>query len=350
MSNKTLAEVRALPVDAKFQTVGLVTELKERRDKNNHPYWIMSVMDKSGTLEAKIWGNSQWYNLRDHEDEKREITNPSESPLVKELTGQTVGLIGLVSEFKGKTQYQFNQIWIVNQDKEEYRPSNFVRAAAASLEDMTASFRSLIDGCKGEAGDFVRYVFREDGEIWETFKTYPAAVTHHHAYVHGLIEHTLGVTRSAHAIAGSYRGSEYEPDIDIVTAGAALHDIGKIDTYALTPGPESTLEGTILDHIATGYARFTQMAKEFGLSEPMKLHLGHIILSHHGQKEFGSPVLPATPEAMIVAAADNLDFTINSWQGAVKLLDGGTEASRSISEYDFSTQRRLWKWRPVQPR
>ena len=65
MGNKTLAEVRALAVDSKFQSVGLVTDLKEKRDKNDRPYWIVTVMDKSGGLEAKVWGNAQWFDVKD---------------------------------------------------------------------------------------------------------------------------------------------------------------------------------------------------------------------------------------------------------------------------------------------
>lgn len=348
MANKTLAEVRALPVDSKFQTVGLVTELKEKRDKNDKPYWVISVMDKTGTLDAKIWGNSQWYDARS--GQRRDISDPAGSPLVQNLKGQTAGLIGSVSEFKGKPQYQFNQIWLVDQEREEYRPSAFIRAAGVSVDKMEAEFWDIIKSCGGEAGDFIRFVFRPDSTEWQAFKIFPAAVAHHHAYLHGLLEHTLGVTRSARAVAQSYQGTEYEPDINIVVAGAILHDLGKLDTYELNPGPGATLEGTVLDHIATGYARFVKLAGEFGLTPLTRTLLGHIILSHHGQKEFGSPILPATPEAMIVAAADNLDFYLNSWRGSVENLDGGMEAGRAISDFDFSTQRRLWKWRPEQPR
>ena len=347
-SKQTLAEIRARPADSKFQSVGLVTEFKEKRDKNDKPYWIMSVMDKSGGLDAKVWGNAQWFDVKD--GVKKEIKDPAESPLTRELKGQTVGLIGAVTEYKGKPQYQFSQIWLVDQEKEEYRPGCFIRAASAPVDKLEAEFWEIVNGCGGEAGDFLRFVFNPDSDMWQAFKMFPAAVSHHHAYVHGLLEHTLGVVRSARAIALSYKGTEYEADVDVVVAGACLHDLGKLDTYALNPMPQSTLEGTVIDHIATGYARFTALAGEFKLTPLMRTLLGHIILSHHGQREFGSPVLPATPEAMIVAAADNLDFYLNSWLGSVELLDGGMEPDRSISEFDFSTQRRLWKWRPAQPR
>lgn len=348
MPNKTIAEVRALPVDSRFQSVGLVTELKEKRDKNDKPYWIVSVMDKSGGLEAKVWGNGQWFDVKD--GVKKEIADPESSSLIRNLKGSTVGVIGTVTEFKGKPQYHFNQVWLVDQKKEEYSPDAFIRASGTPVEIMEKEFWSLIGECGGEAGDFLRFVFTPDGKLWQSFKMFPAAVSHHHAYVHGLLEHTLGVAKTAKAAAVSYKGTESEPDVDIVVAGAVLHDIGKLDTYTLNPGPESTLECTVLDHIATGYARFTRLAGEFQLSPLTRTMLGHIILSHHGQREFGSPVLPATPEAMIVAAADNLDFLLNSWHSSVERLDGGMEGSRAISDFDYSTQRRLWKWRPVQPR
>ena len=347
-SKLTLAEIRALPADSKFQSVGLVTEFKEKRDKNDRPYWLMSVMDKSGGLDAKVWGNAQWFDVQD--GTKKEIKDPSESALTQRLKGQTIGVFGSVSEYKGKPQYQFTQVWLVDQEKEEYRPGGFIRAAAASPEALEKEFWDVVGSCGGEAGEFLRFVFKPNTPTWDSFRKFPAAVSHHHAYMHGLLEHTLGVARSARAIAQSYRGTEYEADIDIVIAGACLHDLGKLDTYTMSPMPQSTLEGTVIDHIATGYARFTALADEFGLSPLVRTLLGHIILSHHGQKEYGSPVLPATPEAMIVSAADNLDFYLNSWSSSVELLDGGMEPDRAVSEFDFSTQRRLWKWRPAQPR
>ncbi len=345
---KILSEIRTLAPESKFSSVGLVSDLKEKRDKNDKPYWIMAIMDKSGALEAKIWSNSQWWDLRD--GTRKELKDPAESPLVAALKGQTVGVMGQVTEFKGKPQYHFNQIFIVDQNKEEYRPGAFIRAAAAPLDQMEAPFSELMEGCGGEAGQFLRFVFDFDGPLWQGFKHYPAAVSHHHAYVHGLLEHTLGVARSAKAMALSYQGSDVAPDVDVVVAGACLHDLGKLDTYLLNPGPAMTLEGTVVDHIATGYARFCKLADDFGLSPTMRTLLGHIVLSHHGHKEFGSPVLPATPEALIVSAADNLDFMLNCWQSSVELLDGGDDPDRSISDYDYSAQRRFWKWRPAQPR
>lgn len=343
---KTLAEVRSLAPESKFSAVGLVTELKEKRDRNDKAYWIITLMDKSGSVDAHIWGNAQWWDYRNGPAARTEVREPSESPLVEALKGQSIGVTGQTSEFKGKVQYSFNQIFLVDQNDETYRPSNFIRAAGVAIDKLQADFRELLDNCGGEAGEFLRFVFEPDGACWEAFQTLPAAVSHHHAYLHGLLEHTLGVARLARSMALSYQGLPVAPDVDVVTAGAYLHDLGKIDTYLLTPAPAMTLDGTVTDHIARGYARFCVLAEQFGLSPLTRTLLGHIVLSHHGQKEYGSPVLPATPEALVVAAADNLDFQLNCWHQAVELLDGGDDPDRAISDFDFSTQRRFWKWRP----
>ena len=128
----------------------------------------------------------------------------------------------------------------------------------------------------------------------------------------------------------------------LLAAGALLHDLGKLDAYRLSPMPQMTVPGTVIDHVALGYARFDRLAETFGLEERLRLALGHILISHHGSKEFGSPALPATPEAMIVSSADELDFRLYCWKNAVDQLD---DDSDGITDFSYSAGRRFWKWR-----
>lgn len=343
---KTLAETLTLSADSKFSAVALVSGLKERRDKNDKPYWVINLSDKTAVLEAKIWSNAQWWDYR--QSEKVRIESPAESELVKKLKGQTVGLTGTVSEYKGKAQFSLNQIFVLNQNDPEYAPEAFVKSSSQDLTALTDRFSRLIETCGGEAGEFLRFVFHH-GDNWNRFTVLPAAVAHHHAYMHGLIEHTCSVACLARQMALSYADHPTPPDIDVVTAGACLHDLGKLDTYLLSPGPSMTLEGNVIDHVARGYVKFCRYAEEFGLSPLLATHLGHILLSHHGQKEFGSPVLPATKEALIVAAADNLDFLLACHDNATVLLTGGDNPDEAISDWDYSAQRRFWKWnRPAE--
>jgi 3'-5' exoribonuclease len=147
----------------------------------------------------------------------------------------------------------------------------------------------------------------------------------------------------------SNEGQALGLELDIVIAGALLHDLGKLEAYRLSPTPGMTLEGTVMEHIILGYHRLMNLAEEYakdaktvGLDTRRTLALGHILVSHHGSREFGSPVLPATPEALIVSMADDLDFKLFCWKEQVSLLDGEKE----ITDFVAPVQRRFWKVHP----
>ncbi|GHS87422.1 hypothetical protein AGMMS49957_07230 [Synergistales bacterium] len=199
----------------------------------------------------------------------------------------------------------------------------------------------FIDECEEPVRGFLKYVFIEK-DFLANFAVWPAAVSLHHAYVGGLLEHSVLVTRSARSVARGYTPdvSNLNLDVDIVIAGALLHDIGKLEAYKLSPAPDMTLEGSVADHIVLGYHSLMNLIAEYGkLDKRTATALGHVILSHHGCREFGSPVLPATPEAFIVAAADDLDFKLFAWRDQISQLEGEKE----ISDYVAPLQRRLWK-------
>jgi 3'-5' exoribonuclease len=325
--------VRKLPRESKFYCLGVVNKIISKRDRNGKTYWELSIMDEEGALEGKIWGNAQWWDRR---VEPQQSIDPLTWELTTDLAGHSIGLLGQVVEFRGQSQYNFNAVFYV--DQERYKPHSFVQRSPFEEEDMEKDFRGMIETCTSPIKDFLNFVFK--GEFWECFKVWPAAVSHHHAYVSGLLEHTLGVARLACSMAEASSHSGYEVNRDIVIGGALLHDIGKLDSYKLSPAPEMTVEGTVIDHIVLGYNRLARLFEEYNLDQRYASALGHIVVSHHGSKEFGSPVVPATPEAMIVSAADELDFKLYCWRDAVDQIDDGKE----ISEWSYSAQRRFWKW------
>jgi len=219
---------------------------------------------------------------------------------------------------------------------------------------MEGVFLGILETCGEPMRGFLEYVFFER-DIWKAYSTWPAAVYLHHAYVSGLLEHSLAVTSSALNIARNYLGALHI-DVDVVIAGALLHDLGKLESYRLSPAPEMTVEGNVIDHIVLGYHRFMTLADEYlgkdvadaeGAnvkktnvpSERQVLAIGHILVSHHGTREFGSPVLPSTPEALIVSVADELDFKLFCWKEQTSLLEGEKE----VTEFVPSVQRRFWK-------
>ena len=331
----TTAEVAGMAKDDRFKVLGVISKASVRKDKNGKNYWDVALMDPYGVVEGKIWGNGRWWDKQG--DEKEEVKNPAESSQFGELTGKTIGLTGQVTEFRGQLQYNFNDVYYVNQEK--YPPYQYVQRSPVDQAVLEEEFQGLLSACGGEVEAFLRFIFFEKN-LWDPFRRCPAAISHHHAYVAGLREHTLGVARLAKSMAETANKSGYEVSVPVAIAGAILHDLGKMDSYALNPAPEMTVRGTVIDHIVLGYNTFASLAREYGLEERLFLAIGHILVSHHGSREFGSPVLPATPEAMVVSAADELNFRLFCWQNSVDKMDDGKE----ITDFNYSAQRRFWRW------
>lgn len=313
-----------------FKAVGLLATAKLKKDKNDKPYWDLTIMDASGTLNAKAWSDSKWWDARCGEKKSLTLDELAEMGCISK---QPVGIFGVVSKFKQKLQYHVNQVYLLDSDK--YPPESFVEKSPVPVEQMETDFWEIVGECGDPVQTFLLQLF--GGSLWEQFKIAPAAVKNHHAYVHGLLEHTLDVTKSARSIGVSYSKKGLKIDMDVLTAGALLHDIGKLEAYSIDLIPQITLQGAVIDHIPLGYSVFMEHAKRYALDEETALAIGHIIISHHGKKEYGSPVLPSSPEALIVSAADELDFLIYCWDAASPTDD------LALSEYNGLAQRRFWK-------
>ncbi|NLL36237.1 MAG: HD domain-containing protein [Fretibacterium sp.] len=329
----SVLEVRQLPRDASFFLVGVASRFVQRKDKNGNPFWDISIMDETGQLDGKIWSSSEWWDI---EGDGRTRLNALTDEKVLKLEGNSVGVQGKVVEFRDQNQYNFSVVYYVDQEK--YPPHDFVRRSPIPLVEMEEDLRGLIAGLREPVRGFLNRIFFELG-IWEEFRICPAAVSMHHAYVGGLLEHSLFVAKSARLMVRQYEALYPELKEEVVVAGALLHDLGKLETYRLSPAPQMTLPGTVVDHIVLGYRRFMNLAEQEELDPGLALEIGHILVSHHGSREFGSPTLPATPEAMIVAASDDLDFKLFFWKDQTSLL----EAERSISDYNPILQRRFWR-------
>lgn len=327
------AEVRDLPSGTSFKGIYVIYALTSKLDRNGHTYWEITVSDRKGSFSAKVWSSAGWFDRSTPELDQRPGIIPEDA--ISSMKGKSVGVVGSVSEYKGQTQYTFSSIYLLDQEK--HSPANFIKSSDIPLQDLVSRFSALVSACRPEISDLLKTVF--SGERWRLFRDLPAAVNNHHVFAHGLLEHTVTVAESAKSIALSYSAVYPTLDIDIVVAGALMHDIGKIESYVSTPVPEVTIEGAVLDHIAIGYSLFARIADECSLPSGMKLHLGHILLSHHGQKEFGSPILPATLEALIVSTADELDFRLSCWSEATGVLSG----DKQISEFHRAAQRRFWR-------
>jgi 3'-5' exoribonuclease len=196
------------------------------------------------------------------------------------------------------------------------------RAAAqmeADLRDLIATvqsphLRALLDAVLGPRS-----------ETWRRFRDAPAAKRYHQAYRHGLLEHSLSVAQSVSAIAANFPGI----DRDVAVTGALLHDIGKLDAYTADPlAIDMTDAGKLQGEIPLGYYRLRRLIEDIpGFPQELAAAVLHIILSHHGALEHGSPVVPCTREATLVHMIDNLGGRLGSFDRLEKELPDGSRWS-----------------------
>ena len=168
-------------------------------------------------------------------------------------------------------------------------------------------------------------VFGPTTETWQAFREAPAAKRYHQAYRHGLLEHSLTVAQSVSAISATFGGV----DRDVAVTGALLHDIGKLDAYTADPlAIDMTDLGKLQGEIPLGYYRVRRLIEDLpGFPEELAVAVLHIILSHHGQLEHGSPVVPCTREATLVHMIDNLGGRLGSFDRLEKELPDGSSWS-----------------------
>ncbi len=278
------------------------------------------------------------------------------SAVLVDRTGQVAGLAwddvetlgrvvraGAVVRVRGNVQRYNNQLQLVIRGAEPLAgavdESLFVRAAAADPELLWARLEALV----GEIGDphLKQLLFRllADPDIGPRLKLAPAARGMHHAYRSGLLEHTLSLASSGRALAGHYRLSE-----DLVVAGAILHDLGKIWELEAGATIDYTDDGRLLGHLTLGVLRVERALGELPeFPAETRRHLLHILLSHHGEYEFGSPRRPKTPEALLVAMLDNLDAKLG---GMLEAISSGGETGEAWTEHTRILDRQVYRRRP----
>ena len=327
-----IKEAKHLTKSSDFIVRGTVSKLTRRKDRNNNPFWEMTISDPTGDLDGKVWSNAIWWNTQGGD---KFPVDPDNCGFRWE--GSSVEIEGRTAEFREQLQFNFNAVYYL--DQSDFPPHMFSKTSPVKIEYLEAAFKSLINEVqRTDLRNFLEAVFFTHN-LWEKFKLWPAAISLHHAYAGGLLEHSVSVALGARDIARHYADFKIPVNMDLVIAGSLLHDIGKLQAYATAPVPSVTLRGNIIEHVILGCSMFMKFAEEESLSEDLVLALGHIITSHHGRREFGSPVLPETPEAMIVSAADDLDFKLSYWKCQIEALSPASD----ITDYLALIDRRLWR-------
>lgn len=249
--------------------------------------------------------------------------------------GEVVHLQGAVQSYREKLQLKVDGVAPVAKDGVDL--ADFLPATIHDRTDMAAELQVIVGSVANPQLKKLLNRFFKKGEIWERFQAAPAAKGIHHAYIGGLLEHSLSMARVADMLAGHYEGV----DRSLLLAGALLHDLGKIEELAMENGLiDYTARGRLKGHLVIGSEMVGKAAAEIAdFPEELLERLQHLVLSHHGRQEFGSPTVPMTVEAFLLNYIDELDSKMNVLEQLRRKMNS-TELS--WSEYQRSLERYLY--------
>lgn len=267
--------------------------------------WFSFVAsDKTGEISVKFWGG----------DNKDRVKRLNDSFSVGDIIQIRSGNVELYDE---KPQISINETigGIRRCTPSEYDVSDFIPALdEVRINELYKIIIKYIEEIENDQLKNLLEIFFNDTKFVDDYTHSPSAISHHHNYVGGNLEHAVGVTRLCINIQKMY------PNInkDLVVCGAILHDIGKIKDYIYHASIEKTDEGNFIGHIIMGdrwiHEKIEELRKNGNdFSKDLEIHLSHLILSHHGKYEFGSPRLPVTVEACVLHYADLMDSHVKNY-------------------------------------
>ncbi len=308
--------VNELTPNTDVSAVFLVEYKEVRQKRSGEPYLILTLSDKTGDLEAKMWDNAAAVaDAFDRDD--------------------FVRVRGQVQIFQNKPQFTVHRLQRI--PDREIEIADFLPSSKRDSQEMFAELHGIVASLSNPYLKALLAAFFADGDIAKAFRTAPAAKTVHHAYIGGLIEHVLSMCKLARATAAHYE----DIDLDLLLTGVILHDIGKIRELSYERTFGYSTEGQLLGHIQIAIRMLGEKIRAVpGFPPKLRLLLEHMILSHHGSLEFGSPRVPLFPEAMLLHQLDNLDAKMNTLKTVV---EGCSRVDGEWTGYVSSLERALLK-------
>lgn len=299
----------------------LISDKQLRANRNGNLYLQVELRDRTGAISARLW-------------------NASEHLFRSFDTGDFLQVKGKVQLFQGALQMILSHIERVEAEKVEL--ADFLPHTEHDVSKLLERLRSVLLRLGNPHLRALAECFLMDEEFLQGFCQAPAGVRNHHAYLGGLLEHVVTLLDAADRLLPLYP----ELDRDLLLAGVFLHDIGKIRELSYGKAFAYTDEGQLVGHLVIGVEMLDEKAAKVPdlTGEPfpqeLLLRLRHMILSHHGSYEFGSPRLPMTPEAIALHHLDNLDAKVHSFTRDIREDRNTTSA---WTPFNQSLQRRLFK-------
>lgn len=255
--------------------------------KNGKPYMTVKLVDRSGEIEGRIWDRVDEFNaLFDRDD--------------------FIVVHGKASTYLNKQQLVISNLRKIAEV--EIQLADYMPVSPRDSEEMLCELQSVVASLVDPALRALAESFFHDAELLRTYATAPAAKNMHHAYIGGLLEHSLAIATLVDSITPHYPALNR----DLLILGALLHDIGKIGELSYVRSFDYTDEGKLIGHIVMGVEMIDERIRTIpGFPREAAMLIKHLILSHHGQYDYGSPKRPKTMEAIVLNFLDDLDSKIN---------------------------------------
>jgi 3'-5' exoribonuclease len=251
--------------------------------KSGEPYLALTLGDRSGQIEAKMWDNVE------------EVLDAFEQD-------DFLKIKGLVNKYKNRFQLTIHKVRKLGESEIEF--ADYLPKTTKDIDELWRTLAAFVVSFQNPHLQSLLHAFMADAEIATAYRNAPAAKTLHHAYIGGLLDHVVSVCRSADLLCQNYP----QVNRDLLLTGVFLHDIGKIHELAYNRSFSYTTKGQLLGHMVIELEMLqAKILQVPGFPEPLKTLLEHLIISHHGQYEFGSPKLPMFPEALMLHYLDDLD-------------------------------------------
>lgn len=288
----------------RIETTLLITNVSKGVSNAGIPYLSISFQDNSGTIEGKKW-------------------DANELDIAICEVGKIVDVSFDVIDYRNALQLKVISVKEIDQSKVDV--NRFALPCPVKQEELVKKLNGYISSLKNE--DCKKIVNHIINKYYSKFITYPAATKNHHEFASGLLYHTLSMADISMLIASYYDNI----DTDILLSGCLLHDVGKVIELSGPIATKYTLEGKLLGHISIMVSEIRKTCEELNITSEVGLLLEHMVLSHHGEKEFGSPVPPLTKEAVILHFVDDLDSKMNILSKALELTNEGEFTQRLIA-------------------
>jgi 3'-5' exoribonuclease len=290
--------IKDLTADQVITSFFLVHEKEIRNTNTGKPYLRMELGDRSGTVEARMWEQFESFAKEVNRDDFIKVQ-------------------ARVEIYRNKPQLSLQQFRLAR--PAEIDIADFLAHTPFNVEEM---YQALLSDAEGIKNPWLRQLVLKvlcDPQIAARYKRAPAAKVMHHAYIGGLLEHVVGLCGLAKLVAAHYP----ELDVDLLLTAAMLHDVGKLDELCYERSVAYTVEGQLLGHIVMELETVTRAMDAIeGFPAKLKTVVEHMLISHHGQYEFGSPKLPMIREALVFHYLDDMDSKVAAVRTALAVESG----------------------------